>query len=69
MIYNPSQIANTDLLIELASKCDWSVISSDDVWEKGSKTRAAQTYVGPAKSNAIDSESEAIELALAMMNK
>ena len=67
MIYNPSQIANISILAELASKCDWRVIESEEEWTKGTLTRKAHVYLGPAKSNALTSEDEAIELAKSMV--
>ncbi len=67
MIYNPSQIANMNQLVALTEACNWRLIESDEEWDKGTKVRNSRIYIGPAKSNALSSEDEAIELAKSMV--
>ena len=68
MIYNPSQIANMNQLVQLTEAIsNWRLIESDEEWDKGTKVRNSRIYIGPAKSNALTSEDEAIELAKSMV--
>ena len=67
MIYNQSQIANMSQLVALTEACNWRLIESDEEWDKGTKVRNSRIYIGPAKSNALSSEDEAIELAKSMV--
>jgi len=67
MIYNPSQIADMSQLKKLTEACNWRLIESDEEWEKGTLVRKSHVYIGLAKSNALSSEDEAIELAKSMV--
>ena len=51
MIYEPSQVTDIAKLKSLAESIKWKVIESDEEWNRGTKVRSAQIFVGPVKSS------------------